>query len=436
MKKVLLPFFMLCLFVGSVRAKKLIVTSAGDNTSSPTIGMLRYFVGVATSNDTITFSVKKVTLFVTIKIDKPINIDGSSMGSVTIDGNKVCQIFDVNLPFDKAYFKGLNIVNGYINKNDYSWGGGMNVYSPFGKIYIENCTFQGNEAKANGTSDGQGGAVRSAGGEYRNCYFLDNKITGTSSTSGGGGVLSTNDIFINCVFAGNAAKYAGGLGANSKSKIYNCTFVDNKVTTDESYSIGGLAASASTEIVNCVAYNNTTSSGRISNIDDSDTNAKVSFCAMESINKLVGLNNNIALTASPFKGGTGSDKYSLAAKSPCIDKGTIVGIEVLKKDITGKDRILDGKIDIGAFEYSPTISAHEAILDADFQVYPNPAAATLFISGVSDITSLSIYDNTGRMLLQTNDSSNTINISTLENGIFVLKISTKSGVATRLFTKY
>ena len=143
MKKVLLPFFMLCLFVGSVRAKKLIVTSAGDNATSPSVGMLRYFVGVATSKDTITFSVKKVTLVATISIDKAINIDGSSMGSVTIDGNKVCQIFDTSISFDKAYFKGLNIVNGYNNKSDYAFGGGMNVYSAFGRIYIENCTFQG-----------------------------------------------------------------------------------------------------------------------------------------------------------------------------------------------------------------------------------------------------------------------------------------------------
>ena len=418
--------------IGSIHANKLVVTSTADNETSPTNGMLRYFVNIATNSDTITFNVKKVTLVATISIKKGVNIDGSGMGSVNIDGNKVCQVFNIAVSFDLVYLKGLNIINGYNNKTDKAFGGGMALNAGFVNAFIENCTFQDNEVVADGTADGKGGAVYSRGGEYRNCFFLNNKVTGTSATNSTGGVFGSEDTFINCVFSGNSAKKDGALLENSKSKVYNCTFFDNKVTEN---GVAGAMILLSSEVVNCIFHNNTQAGGSINNVLFS-VGTTVSFCAMESTNKQVGLNDNIGLTASPFKGGTGNDKFRLAANSPCINKGTDVGIEVLEKDIVGKKRIFDGAIDMGAFEYSSSVNNKEVLVDTDFQISPNPTSSNLLISGLNDIVNTSVFDSTGRLVLETNDTNNSVNISALENGIFVLKVKTKFGIATRLFIKY
>lgn len=59
----------------------------------------------------------------------------------------------------------------------------------------------------------------------------------------------------------------------------------------------------------------------------------------------------------------------------------------------------------------------------DISLYPNPAKAVLNISTANKVTSIVVYDVTGKQVLETtNLVNNQINISTLKNGLYLVKL--------------
>lgn len=73
----------------------------------------------------------------------------------------------------------------------------------------------------------------------------------------------------------------------------------------------------------------------------------------------------------------------------------------------------------------------------DIHIYPNPAKDILnFEMPVNtDIKNISIYDISGRLLLQNNDNFNQLNISQLASGAFILEIETFKGKMIKKFLK-
>jgi len=61
-----------------------------------------------------------------------------------------------------------------------------------------------------------------------------------------------------------------------------------------------------------------------------------------------------------------------------------------------------------------------------FTIYPNPVTDILIIESNTTINNLSIYNELGQLLLKTNKTY-TLDISTLTNGIYYLKITNKTG---------
>ena len=60
--------------------------------------------------------------------------------------------------------------------------------------------------------------------------------------------------------------------------------------------------------------------------------------------------------------GYGDFPYNLSSTSPCIDAGTLdlpEGVVLPDKDLAGNPRIFNGKIDMGAYEWNPTVSTPE-----------------------------------------------------------------------------
>jgi len=69
-------------------------------------------------------------------------------------------------------------------------------------------------------------------------------------------------------------------------------------------------------------------------------------------------------------------------------------------------------------------------------IYPNPVKNQLFIElDNQEITEITIIDYSGRVVETINSNVNTVNVSDLQQGIYILKVATKNGVFTHQFIK-
>ena len=85
---------------------------------------------------------------------------------------------------------------------------------------------------------------------------------------------------------------------------------------------------------------------------------------------------------------------------------------------------------VGAGYY---IGVDEHTTSDGIAIYPNPTSSTLHITGLSEGNSITVYDFSGRQVLQ-NTFTDEINISQLPNGLYLLSIITTDGdVITKKF---
>ena len=70
-------------------------------------------------------------------------------------------------------------------------------------------------------------------------------------------------------------------------------------------------------------------------------------------------------------------------------------------------------------------------------VYPNPTNGVLNINSKSSIITINITDLNGRLIQASNQNNNqvAINVENLQSGIYLLKITTESGVSTQKIIK-
>ena len=78
--------------------------------------------------------------------------------------------------------------------------------------------------------------------------------------------------------------------------------------------------------------------------------------------------------------------------------------------------------------------------DSVIEIYPNPASDNLFFKLKSQITInnpifVDIYDIAGKKIISKKITSNNLNISSLENGVYVLFLSINSTKYTKKFVK-
>jgi hypothetical protein len=129
--------------------------------------------------------------------------------------------------------------------------------------------------------------------------------------------------------------------------------------------------------------------------------------------------------------------YNLSAESPCIDAGTLdlpqfILDNMPATDLAGNPRIFNGKIDMGAYEWNPTVDVKEMKSEKrktkNIVVSPNPFSTSTTITArwnkASDID-ISIYNINGlhvKTLMHGNQPSGTCTLfwnGTDENGTFV-----------------
>ncbi|MCU7549933.1 T9SS type A sorting domain-containing protein [Chitinophagaceae bacterium LB-8] len=212
-------------------------------------------------------------------------------------------------------------------------GAGAGMYNSSSSPTLTNCNFSGNRAI---DAIGAGMFNSSSSPILINCIFSENE-----SLHWGGGMYNYNSspILTNCSFVGNNAAYDGGGMYNSSSSpvLTNCSFWGNSVEFDG----GGMYNSGSSPtLTNCILWENI--NGQIFG------NAVVTYSIVQG-----GFTGTGNLDQDPlFVDATNGDLH-LQAGSPAIDAG-LTSANTTTVDLEGKPRVVNGIIDMGAYEFQVT----------------------------------------------------------------------------------
>jgi hypothetical protein len=225
------------------------------------------------------------------------------------------------------------VLRGFIITN-----GGRGIYGQCCTATIKNCVITDND----GSYD-EGGGLYEFDGEICHCVISSN-----SAVEGGGGLSRCNGPITNCIITNNSVAEGGGGLCLCRGTIINCTIADNKAW----YYSGGLVACSGT-ISNCIIWGNEGGSPQLDHCSTPNYS-----CIQDWDDDGAGNIDTAPYFADPYNGD-----YHLLPSSPCIDAGDPDYVpEPNETDLDGKPRVINGRIDMGAYEYSPTIPADIRII--------------------------------------------------------------------------
>lgn len=246
------------------------------------------------------------------------------------------------------------IVSGNIQSGSIIGGfGGAGIYKGSGTNCIITCNVASNIAR-------RGGGIEGDGSTFVGCLIASNKVYGAG---GGIGLIAGSCVLSNCVIRENEATAGqGAIGVYQTPGIvyaYNCLIVGNR---------GGGAACNQCVLINCTVVSNTSggtaSYTNFNSIISGNTPWDVSSLSMESnsfyscitsnsagIDHVAG-NNNIYDVSPQFADANAGD-YRLRNISPCVNKGMNNHWMTNAVDLGGLRRIIDGIVDMGAYEFLP-----------------------------------------------------------------------------------
>jgi len=224
---------------------------------------------------------------------------------------------------------------------------------------LDGFTITGGYANANSPHDSGAGMYSLQGSPLvRNCTLVAN----VAVLGSGGGVcnLKSTAMFVNCVFNKNtAAVYGGGMYNESNDvTAINCTFSANEANK----LTGGVFSSGCTAtLANCILWGNSQrQTDRFSESAQVGGNRSqvVNYCCVAGWTGILGGSGNLGddplfVDADGADGivGTPDDDLRLKAGSPCINAGANASVPAdVTMDLRGSPRIVDGIVDMGAYE--------------------------------------------------------------------------------------
>jgi len=261
---------------------------------------------------------------------------------------------------------------------------------------------------------GDGGGAY--GSNLTNCTVLGNR-----ARVGGGGVASGN--LVNCLIANNSALQGGGTEAGT---LINCTVVGNSAVQDGQVG-GGLGGGIlGSSAINSVIVSNSASFGSPNYYYYSSTDA-LTFCCTSP--QADGVSN---IVADPMFLDYANGNYRLQPGSPCMNAGTNV-FEPSDVDLDGAPRMVDGAVDMGAYEVQHAIfvlsnpSNQSVVLTSNF---------TFSVSAEGDAPAYQWFFNgmplTNEARVAGADSNllSIANAQTNDAGSYQVVVSNSMGVAT------
>ena len=308
-----------------------------------------------------------------------------------------------------AILDGCTIYGGQADGAAYSpFGDGGGIYMVWANPMLKNCTFRENAAKIgagffnefglplllncsferNNAESGAGLYNHTGGPTLRRCRFEDNyAYRGAGLYSIAHTVLTLDS----CIFNSNTATYeAGAIDLyewGGRTTLTNCLLTKNRapnsaaidcdaevsgalilnnctITENEAEDIGGgiFSRYGGLEVSNCIFWANADSTGYTETAQIHVPYPAPSYtCVQGWTGQWPGVGN---IGSDPYFAAPPNGGYHLLPDSPCIDAGDPNYIpEPNDTDLDGSPRIINGRIDMGAYEYDSTMIL--ALVDID-----------------------------------------------------------------------
>ena len=242
-------------------------------------------------------------------------------------------------------------------------GGG--IYSFDGSITLTDSTVSGNSAAS------RGGGIESK----RSVTLNDSTLSGNVAILPGGGIYARVDVTLtNSTVSGNRTTggYAvgGGIAVFRNLTITNSTVSGNRTAMLNASGGGIWHDSGAFAITNSIVAGNTAAGG-MNDIRQGGGSFDVNFSLIQQTgltftggDNIIGMPANLGLLAN---NGGPTQTHALLAGSPALDAGdpaAMAGVgdtPLFEQRGAGFDRVVNGRIDIGAFE----LQLSEVDLDAD-----------------------------------------------------------------------
>ena len=263
----------------------------------------------------------------------------------------------------------------------------------------------------------------SAGGGIRftdNCSgILANNIIANNECawSGGGGVSlynHSNPLIINNLIINNYSRDfdGGGFGGGISSRNCSPLIINNTIAHNTTQNVltfgegGGIAMTGGLypTIMNCIIYYNASSSTSMNIGFDPMDWLDISYCNVEiDLDHIFDLEPHTNFDSIPGFVDTINGDYQLMLHSPSINMGDpdTTGLHLPSFDLAGNNRIIGGRIDMGAYEYTQFTSLPDRSGPEGFQVYPNPfqdhTTISYHLSRPAEVE-MSIFNSTGQLV--------------------------------------
>ncbi|MGB2808012.1 MAG: right-handed parallel beta-helix repeat-containing protein, partial [Sedimentisphaerales bacterium] len=317
----------------------------------------------------------------------------------TITGGNVDIETGQEMPYGAGMFAlsgSATLANCIFTGNSAYAGGGV-CYLGECSPALTNCTFTGNYALIGGGLVGAGSAMT-----ITNCTF-----TGNSGEYYGGAFYNEagSATIINCIFNQNTSSFYGGAinELMGRSSLYNCLFTGNSCSLD-----GGAMYywyESRPNLYNCTFAGNSAPNGNAIASATPEGAGDIPPSTVRALNCIfwdggseIFNNNNsfIMITYSDVQGGwpgTGNinsnplfvnaaiGNYHLLLGSPCIDAGDNSSVPPsVVTDLDGNPRIIDGTVDMGAYE-----GPYQGfLLSAESVIVPEGGTATFTVAPIVD----------------------------------------------------
>ena len=254
-------------------------------------------------------------------------------------------------------------------------GGGGGVYI-HGSAVITNNTFEDNTGTGYRDSGGGGVYVYGPATVTKNRFTNNTGPDYLSLDSGGGGVCVTGSATLaDNVFAGNTSNQGGGvyISISDDSAILTNNTLTANIAETEGGGVWLLLKNDDCQgfLYNNIIWNNTAPEAADIYIDNTDDDPLSPVQTAVYNNDFDRSPTGIHI-AVPFEIDSSNldnedplfvenGDYHLTEFSPCVDAGDNEAPDLPETDMDGNPRIVNGVVDIGAYEYRPSVSAPKTI---------------------------------------------------------------------------